>query len=87
MILKNMDTSADPCEDLFQFACGNFVKNNRIPDDQTSADAFGELRTTLSNRVADLLESKINVNDTLSTANAKRYYKSCMNEGRNRFVA
>ncbi len=46
--VTSMDRSADPCDDLYQFACGGWMKNNPIPPDQSRWDVYSRSPSTIS---------------------------------------
>jgi putative endopeptidase len=41
--LSAIDKTADPCTNFYQYACGNWLKNNPIPSDQVRWGRFNEL--------------------------------------------
>ena len=82
LILENMDQTADPCEDFYQFTCGSFLKTKRIKDEESKINEFSLLRDKLAYTVADLLSEPISDKESNSTRNAKALFQSCMDEGK-----
>ncbi|CAF1552281.1 unnamed protein product, partial [Rotaria sp. Silwood1] len=81
-LLESIDKTADPCDNFFEFTCGTWLKNNRIPDDAGSQDTINLLRNQLDSDIVDMLTSPLpnNTAHIQSLINARRLYDSCVNE-------
>jgi membrane metallo-endopeptidase-like protein 1 len=81
-LLESIDESVEPCEDFYQFACGTWLKNARIPEDTGVQNIFSLLDAQLDLNIIDLLSSTP-MNGTAepnAILNARRLYNSCINE-------
>ncbi|KAF1470493.1 Neprilysin, partial [Eudyptula minor novaehollandiae] len=78
-ILENMDTTAEPCNDFYQYACGGWLKRNVIPETSSRYSNFDILRDELEVVLKDVLDTRGN-NDIAAVQKAKTLYRSCVNE-------
>ncbi|HYN14852.1 MAG TPA: M13 family metallopeptidase [Terriglobales bacterium] len=78
----SMDKTVDPCVDFFTFSCGGWIKNNPIPADQSSWDAYGKLQEENRQVLRQILEAAAVPSPKRSAEEQKigDYYASCMDE-------
>ncbi|HXR17832.1 MAG TPA: M13 family metallopeptidase [Terriglobales bacterium] len=80
--VTSMDTSVDPCVDLFTYSCGNWIKKNPIPPDQTSWAVYSKLEDDNKTMLREILESSASPAGRRDDITQKigDYYAACMDE-------
>jgi endothelin-converting enzyme/putative endopeptidase len=76
-----MDRSADPCQDLYQYACGGWIENNPIPADQSRWSTYGKAYVDNQRYLWGILEEVSR--DDPDRSETQRligdYFAACMN--------
>ncbi|MGB6336219.1 MAG: M13 family metallopeptidase [Thermoanaerobaculia bacterium] len=78
---RNMDPSADPCEDFYQFANGNWLKNNPIPDEYSIWSISNEVRERNFELLKEILEEAAADENALKGSNRQKigdFYATAM---------
>jgi predicted metalloendopeptidase len=75
-----IDKSINPCEDFYQYACGNWMKTNAIPADKSRWGRFDQLQEHNFYVLRDILESAQAKPGSPIEKKVGDYYASCMNE-------
>lgn len=81
-LLSYIDGNVAPCDDFYQFACGNFFRDTNSDDDKSSS--MKEIMDNiLINQIREMIEVAVKKDDKPSVAKTKAFYRGCMNESGN----
>jgi len=78
---SSIDPTADPCNDFYKFACGNYAANHPIPADQTGADGFYQLYNVNNQELSGILTKAAagGANRSPDEQKIGDFYAACMN--------
>ncbi|KAF0289689.1 Neprilysin-2 [Amphibalanus amphitrite] len=79
-VLDKMDTSVDPCDDFYSFACGSFIDRTVIPDEKSSVSQFSLIDDELNLNMRKLIDAPVQAQDPPATVTLKKYFSSCMDK-------
>jgi len=82
--VKAMDTSAKPCEDFYQYACGGWRQNNPIPPDQARWDIYAKMGDENKRFLWGILDNLARQTEgrTLPQQQIGDLFASCMDEAK-----
>lgn len=76
----NLDLTADPCQDFYQYACGNWAEEHPKPDTANMNDWFTERQVRVSQNLRTFLKmnNSEHENEPLPVKQSRSLYTACM---------
>ncbi|XP_035226354.1 neprilysin-2-like [Stegodyphus dumicola] len=81
-IVSNMDKTSDPCEDFYQFTCGNWLKRNEISEDEEFVSVDSKIEAERDDTIRVLLEKELTGTEPDFIVKLKALYDSCTDSER-----
>lgn len=62
-VLQYIDSTIEPCDDFYDFACGKFLSETTLTDEKVSVDTFSIARDKMQKQLHQLIDSPVENSD------------------------
>lgn len=80
ILLDSLDEHVNPCEDFYEFACGNYIRKIVLPDDKAVDLSFLNVQDKVAEQLRLILTEEPLLNESHPFKLAKEFNKICMDE-------
>ncbi|KFM58079.1 Endothelin-converting enzyme 2, partial [Stegodyphus mimosarum] len=78
-MMKIMKPEIDPCENFYEYACGNYQRFKSVPYTRNYYSPIQEVEVTILRDIDKVLVMPSTVEESHTLRKIKRFYNSCMN--------
>ncbi|KAG8189068.1 hypothetical protein JTE90_025500 [Oedothorax gibbosus] len=78
-ILEKMNPMVEPCDNFYEFACGNYINRNTVPDDHYTKSTMQTMEEDVYVTIKKMMERPVTSNDSEAIIKVKNLYTTCMN--------
>lgn len=79
-MLSSLDDTIDPCDNFYDFACGNFVRNTILPKNKTIIMSFTQVQDKVEEQLRTILTEEPYPNESKAFRLAKTFNRVCLNQ-------
>lgn len=80
IMLSSLDESVNPCENFYEFACGNYIRKTTLPTDKSVELSFFQVQEKVEEQLKNILTEELQPNELHPLKLAKDFTKICMDE-------
>lgn len=74
-----INETVKPCDDFYEYACGEWIKNNPVPEGKLQISAFTELRDKNDEGMRNALVKEDSLSNLLPIKKLRTFFQSCLN--------
>ncbi|XP_032593275.1 neprilysin-2 isoform X3 [Drosophila grimshawi] len=79
-VLKKMKPEVEPCDNFYEFACGAYIEDEKIPDDKVSISTFSVISDKLQEQLKDIITAERPDTEPKHFRLPNLQYRACMNK-------